>query len=253
MTLTALILAGTRHGQNDPVAKTAGVPYKALAEINGTPMIRRVITALKESGNIDKITVSTPDDLPLNKDIQRISCAKSPARSVLNFLDTIDENTPFLLTTADHALLSPAIIKSFLNKYDTNRFDIGAAMLPLDILTQKYPAMRRTRLKFKDGSYKACNLFIFRNKAAAQNILQFWLNIEAQRKNPWKMIRALGPAPLLRYLTEQLSLQDALSHLGRKTQTTPQAIMLDIPEAAIDIDNPADLEFVRNLIKNEKI
>lgn len=253
MTLTALILAGTRHGQNDPVAKTAGVPYKALAEINGTPMIRRVITALKESGNIDKITVSAPDDLPLNKDIQRISCAKSPARSVLNFLDTIDENTPFLLTTADHALLSPAIIKSFLNKYDPNRFDTGAAMLPLDILTQKYPAMRRTRLKFKDGGYKACNLFIFRNKAAAQNILQFWLNIEAQRKNPWKMIRALGPAPLLRYLTGQLSLQDALNHLGRKTQTAPQAIMLDIPEAAIDVDSPADLEFVRNLIKNEKI
>lgn len=246
MKYTALILAGNRDGQEDSVAKAANVSCKALAEIAGVPMIERVITALKSSGEIENIIVSIPENIRFeNPSIERISTEKSPVRSLLKAIQTLKNDQPIIITTADHALLSAHMIKSFINKYESNRFDTAVAMLPLQILKAKYPETKRTALKLKDGSFKSCNLFIFKNKTAAHNILSFWRALEDQRKTPWKMVRHLGPLTLLQYLTGQLTLQSALSHLGKITKTTPQAVMLDIPEAAIDVDMPTDLEFVR--------
>lgn len=216
-------------------------------------MIQRVITALKNSDYIKKIIVSAPDTLSLDKDIQRIDAATSPVRSILKALESFEDDAPILITTADHALLTPTMINSFIKQYDFANFDVAVAMLPLDIVAQKYPDMRRTRLKFKEGGYKACNLFIFRHKAAAKNILTFWQAIESQRKTPWKMVKVLGLMTLLRYITGRLTLDNALAHLGRRTGTKPQAVMLDIAEAAIDVDSVDDLEFVRAIVKGGKV
>lgn len=253
MKFTALILAGSRFGENDLVAKAAGVSCKALAEIDGTPMIERVISALKNSGSINKIMASGPEILSLSEDIQIIPTSTSPVQSIIKALEYIEADTAILLTTADHALLTPEMINSFTQQYDADNFDVAAAMLPLDIVAQKYPDMRRTRLKFKEGGYKACNLFIFRDKEAAQKILSFWQAIESQRKKPWKMIRVLGIVTLLHYITGRLTLENAMAHLGSKTGTKPQAVMLDIAEAAIDVDSVDDLNFVRSLVKGGKV
>ena len=251
LNVTALILAGSRSGGDDPVAKEAGVSCKALADVGGTPMIKRVMTALEESSAVTRMITSLPEDVVFDEEIERVSAQGSPVRSLLKMLDRLGDDEPILVTTADHALLSPSILNSFKNQYEADRFDIGVAMLPLEILAQKYPAMHRTRLKFKDGNYKSCNLFIFQNKQTAQSILNFWLALEANRKSPWKMIRALGLITLLSYVTGQLTLQNALKRIGKLTNTTPQAIMLDIPEAAIDVDTVPDLEFVRSLIEQK--
>ena len=252
MSYNVFILAGSRRGKDDPVALAAGVDYKALAPVGGWAMIERVMGALDESGMAGRIVISAPEDMVLESDAARIASGASPVASVLEMLETLEDDSPILLTTADHALLSAQMVQDFIKKYDAARFDISVAMLPLQILTAKYPDMRRTRLRFRDGDFKSCNLFIFKNKAAARSILNFWRSIETQRKNPWKMIKALGVLPLLRYLAGQLNLQDALDILGRKTDTRIQAVMLDIPEAAIDVDSAEDLAFVRDIVEASK-
>ena len=259
MTLKALILAGTRAGQDDAVAQVAGVSCKAFAPIDGIPMIEHVIQILRKS-TIDDITISLPNDLPIEKEathlnkliqdkkIKLITPEKSPVRSILRFVNASEDDNTFLITTADHALLSRDMIDDFINQYNSDNFDTAVAMLPLNILTAKYPSLNRTRLKFKDGNFKGCNLFLFKNKQTAERILNFWKTIETQRKKPWKMVRALGPFLLLRYLTGRLSLDDALTALGRKTDLRLQAVMLSQAEAAIDVDTPDDLEFAQSIV-----
>ena len=44
--IDALILAGSR-GPDDPIAKLAGVPHKALAPIAGRPMLAYVLEAVR--------------------------------------------------------------------------------------------------------------------------------------------------------------------------------------------------------------
>ncbi len=249
MKFTTLILAGSRAGQEDTVAKFAGVRCKAFAEVGDKPMINRVITALKISDNIGQIFISLPDDLSFDSDIQRIAADISPVRSLVKALEVLADDTPILVTTADHALLSADMINGFINQYNVDQFNVAVAMIPLHILRNKYPDMKRTRLRFKDGNYKSCNLFIFKDKQSAEKILTFWQKIEHHRKEPWKMLKSLGLGTLLRYFMRQLSLAQALNYLGDKTTTKIQAVILDIPEAAIDVDRPSDLEFVRSIIK----
>ena len=259
------ILAGDRAGQIHDVAEAAGTRCKAFAKIDDTPMIERVIRTLKSSPAIEKILVSIPDYKETKTealslyaqfqtgDVERIDPALSPVQSLLTMLDHVEDDTPILVTTADHALLSTNMIHDFVSGFDSDHYDVAAAMLPLDILTAKYPDMRRTRLKFRDGDYKSCNLFLFKNKHTAAALLKFWQIIENQRKTPWKMVKILGLLPLLHYLSGRLSLTRALQYLGQKTATTPQAVILTIPEAAIDVDRISDLEFVRSLTKSDGI
>ena len=250
--MKALILAGSRHGQEDNVAKAAGVACKAFAPIHSIPMIDYVIGAIQKTKLVSKIYISLPDNLPLRDDVERINSENSPVKSIKKALDFFGDHEAFLITTADHALITPLMIETIIGAFDQTTFDVVVAMVPLDIVSQKYPTIKRTKLNFKNASYKSCNLFIFKNKKAAQNILEFWQHIENLRKTPWKMIRTLGPWTLLQYVTGHLSLKSAFAAIGQKTATNPQIIMLDIPEAAIDVDTVQDYEFVKDILSDSQ-
>ena len=56
MTFTALVLAGDRT-PDDPVARAAGVPCKALALVGGRPMVSRVLDAL---GTVSAASITRP-------------------------------------------------------------------------------------------------------------------------------------------------------------------------------------------------
>ena len=263
MKLNTLILAGTRDGQYDEVAQAASVSCKAFALVNNKSMIERVIDALKENSSVHNITISLAKNISIetespnlnkkiqNNEVNKIDSDTSPVRSILKFIQTSKNNSTLLVTTADHALLSNNIVNDFITQFDSKNYDAAVAILPLDILIKKYPSLNRTRLKFSDGDFKGCNLFLFKNEKSAEKILEFWQKIEMYRKEPLKMIRALGPFLLLLYMTRQLSLQEALAALGQKTGLKLQAIKLTQPEAAIDVDSRADLDFVRSIAASQ--
>ena len=121
----ALVLAGNRAGTDDTVAKAAGVSCKALADVGGTPMIERVMAVLRGSGAIEHIIVSLPESVVSDVADGRVDAASSPVRSLLTMLDMVEEDKPILVTTADHALLSPPMIQRFTNQYDPSRFDLS--------------------------------------------------------------------------------------------------------------------------------
>ncbi|NNG15879.1 MAG: NTP transferase domain-containing protein, partial [Gemmatimonadales bacterium] len=55
---TALILAGRRAGV-DMLAEAAGAPHRALLDVDGVPMLERVVHTLKRVARIERIVVST--------------------------------------------------------------------------------------------------------------------------------------------------------------------------------------------------
>ncbi len=258
---TALVLAGSRTEEIDLVARYTKKSAKAYADINGTAMIEHVVSALQSSGAIKNIVLCLKEnpfldqEAPalyqglINKTMSRIEPDRSPVRSLLKAIQNQDLTFPVLITTADHALLSEKIIIQFINGYNPDEFNAAVALLPLRVLAARYPDIRRTKLNFKDGGFKGCNLFIFKDRSTALKILNFWQNLEAQRKKPWRMAHSLGVMALARYLTKQMSLQEAVSLINLKTKTKIQPVMLDQPHAALDVDSPTDLDFIR-MIKN---
>ena len=116
----AIVLAGDRT-DSDPVAAHSDVPCKAIASINGRPMILRVLDALCESDVIKSIVLCGPPEAGLQacpelvarieqENIRWLENLGSPCQSVSAALDIVPDNEKVLLTTADHALLNAEIV-----------------------------------------------------------------------------------------------------------------------------------------------
>ena len=79
-TYSALILAGSRRGEQDPVALYRKVTRKCLATAGGVPMLTRVVRALAACPRIGTILVSL-DDQALLDQLPELAALRAAGRS----------------------------------------------------------------------------------------------------------------------------------------------------------------------------
>ncbi|MEM8822116.1 MAG: nucleotidyltransferase family protein [Pseudomonadota bacterium] len=250
MTWSALILAGNRRTAC-PVAAQAGVSHKALAPVAGRPMIAHVLQAIRAVPAIGSVAVVIEDPtllqtLPESGALQILPAAHSPSLSARAGLKALATDGPILMTTADTPLVTPEILTHFLD-HQPKGTDATVGLARIDRIKATYPDSIRTGLKFSDGARSGCNLFAFHTPKAA-DLLTFWRRVEENRKRPLAMLRQIGLMPALRYATGTLSLDAALTALGRRTGTTLAAIDMPFADAAIDVDKPEDLVLVERIL-----
>lgn len=245
--MNVLILAGERPG-GDPMALAEGVANKTEIIIDGQSMFAHVLSAVQQLAPSPRIFVSgNPPNAASS--ITVIPTAHTPCSSILKALEDID--FPVFVTTADHPLLTPSILNQFLQQAAALEGDVCIGMVPLWLVQQHYPQNQRTRLRFSDGSFSGANLFMLRN-TKAMALIDFWRQMEANRKSPWRMLHVLGIGSVLRYFLGRLSLLDVLEIINERTGCTVAAVMLDDPHAAIDVDKPSDLALVREILALRK-
>jgi GTP:adenosylcobinamide-phosphate guanylyltransferase len=249
--ITALVLAGTRPG-GDPLAHYAGVTHKALIEVGGEPMLLRVLRALAGSTGVGRIIVcidraDVMAGFPLvGKPVTVAPAAAGPSASVAAVL--AKEGTPLLVTTADHALLQAAWVEEFLRKARADESpDAFVALARREAVLAAAPDTARTWLRFPDGAYSGCNLFLLRSPAAA-GVVRLWQQFEAERKRPLAMLGRLGFGQVIRYRLGMLSLAQALGRIGKLGGARVAPVLLEDGRAAIDVDKPSDLDLVRQLV-----
>ncbi len=255
---TAIVLAADR-GHPDPVARAAGVSCKAMVPVGGTPMLIRVLEALRAAGSVASIILCGPPRAVIDQDshlrqilesypLDWLPSGPSPSTSAAAALKTLAAETPVLLTTADHALLTPAIVDHFCRQARQASADVLVALAAYEAIMKSYPGMRRTATRFQDGPFCGCNLFAILN-ARGRQAADFWRQVEAERKKPWKMIHKLGWLVVLKYLTGRLTLAEGLGRASTLIGIEADAVLMPFPEAAIDVDTPADWSFVESLVR----
>jgi GTP:adenosylcobinamide-phosphate guanylyltransferase len=253
---TALVLAGSR-GAVDPVAQAARVAHKALAPIGGRPMLLRVVDALRASPSVGRIALAVQgrevvDALPeLSASVERaeiglVPTEASPALTVEAAIRTLPDAFPLLVTTSDHALLTPDMVASFTDGVAVDA-DVAVGLATRTAILGKYPDSVRTFIRLGGEGYSGCNLFAFARPEAARAVA-FWVQMERYRKTPWKMAARIGLRPLLLYALGRLDLHAAFRELSRLTGVRGIPVVLPQPEAAIDVDKPADLVHVERII-----
>ena len=251
--LTALVLAGSRR-EGDPMARAAGVSHKALLPVAGQPMLERVVRSLAAVPRVGRILVAIENPqivaaLPaLQVPVIAVPAAEGPSASVAGVLEK--EGAPLLVTTADHALLRPEWVDEFLDAADASA-DAMLALARREAVLAAAPQSQRTWLRFSDGDYSGCNLFLLRTPAAA-GVVRLWQRLEADRKRPLSLLRRLGLVYVLRYRFGWLSLGAALGRLGSLCDARVRPVILRDGRAAIDVDKPADLALAISLIEAEQ-
>ncbi len=253
--LTALVLAGTRGG-GDPLAAYAGVSHKALIEVGGQTMIERVVQALAAVPEVARIVIAIerPEllrDLPglqppaCTQPITALLPAAGPSATVAAVLAA--EGTPLLVTTADHALLQTRWVQEFLAACPADA-DVAVALGRREVVEAAAPHTRRTWLRFADGDFSGCNLFLMARPAAV-GAARLWSEMERDRKAPLRMMQRLGWTFALRYRLGRLTSAAAMARLGALAGGARLAIVaMHDGRAAIDVDQPADLDLVRRLV-----
>ena len=256
----ALVLAADRTNK-DPITQHTGAACKAFAPVDCIPMVIRVLDTLAACDLITTVILcGPPESLHMHCPELKLRIASGqvtwipnlddPSRSAESGLSQIPSDTPVLLTTADHALLTPDMVQSFLRDSLVAQCDATVGLVRQQDIAAAFPGSRRTVIRLRNGGFCGCNLFTFNPQGRA--LVRFWRQAEDLRKRPWRLIaQVLGFKMVLSYLFGFLTLQQGLQAVSEKSGVKIWGVMLDDPRAGVDVDKIEDLVLAESILKRK--
>jgi GTP:adenosylcobinamide-phosphate guanylyltransferase len=251
---TAIVLAGQRPGETG-FAAAHDLPAKALIRVAGEPMLGRVARTLLASPSVGRILVLaqepealTAGELAWMDDEVRIGFAvagEGLSASIAAVAGAGEAPYPVLVTTADHPLLTPPMVETFIAA--AADADAAFAVVERRVIERASLETKRTWIKFSDGQFTGANLFALRTPAARRT-LDVWARAEKDRKKALKLLMFFGPMIFLRAFTRTISLDAATRKAGRGAGLALRAIRLPFAEAAIDVDKQEDLDLAERIL-----
>lgn len=242
------------------MARAAGVSHKALATLQGRPLLSYVLAALRGVPAVGRITISTDDPEALRQhpefgpalaagELSLHASGASPADSVRDFVER-SPGAAVLVTTADHPLLTSATARAFVESALANGSDLSVALVPESAVLAVAPHNKRTWLRLGRERFTGANLFLARSPGAAR-VAAFWRQAEGFRKEPWRLAAMFGAVTLARFMAGRLPLEAALEAISKATGVRIAAVCLTDGRAGIDVDKLEDLALVEKLLPRE--
>jgi GTP:adenosylcobinamide-phosphate guanylyltransferase len=172
--LTALVLAASKKGIEDPVARLQDKTHKCLVSVDGIAMIERVVQTLIDSGCFARILISIEAEHLLQDlgstqrwleegKIEVVPSAGNLADSIIGASKAVDQLLPLVITTADNALHTPELLCDFVAAFEQGKGDGAVGVTHEKIVHDTYPDGDFGFFQFKDGGYSFCNLFGIRS------------------------------------------------------------------------------------------
>ena len=241
------------RGPDDPMARAFKAKHKCLIEINGIPMLVRVVQTLKVVSEIGSIGVSIDTDDVLRstsglEQLKLFKSADSAPKSVATAIEQMEKPFPLLVTTADHPLLTPQMVEYFLRHAQNTKGDVAVGLASRTDIENVDRSAKRTYFKFRNNDFSGCNLFYLKSEKAMKAVL-FWHKVDKQRKRPLVLARMFSPVMMVKYLFGRLTLKDGLEYASKLLDVRINSVVLPFGEAAIDVDKPEDHQLVTKLLK----
>jgi 2-C-methyl-D-erythritol 4-phosphate cytidylyltransferase len=254
---TALVLAATR-GNRDPLAEKGGVSHKAFIDLHGTPMLRRVVASVAESGRVGRILIAIEDEaveeardvlagVAGEDTIAFVSSRDSIGASVAAIGEDCPDALPLIITTGDNGLHTHEIVRSFCDQLDHAAGDGALGLTDARYVIEKYPEGARAFHRFRDGEFSSCNLYAILTPRGLHGAQVF--NGGGQfGKKPKRLIGAFGLVAFLIYKSRLTRVERFLGFLSRAIGVKTVPIFLPFAEGPIDIDRMNDWELAERIL-----
>jgi hypothetical protein len=259
---TALVLAAARGGPRDPLAREGGVSHKAFIDLAGTPMLRRVVEGVIDSGRVGHVIVSIEQDaMDEAKQVlagldERTPIAYTPSHesigtSVSAVTEAFPDALPMIISTADNGLHTGEIVQSFCDQLDHVTVDGALGLTDARFVLEKYPDGARAFHRFRDGQFSSCNLYAFLSPAAFKGAAVF--NGGGQfGKKPKRLIGAFGLFAFLVYKTRLVKVRPFIRFLSRAIGVRTEPVFLPFAEGPIDIDRMSDWKLAERILRERE-
>ncbi len=241
--MDAVVLAGGEA--SDSLAREFGVPTKALVPLSGRPMVSWIIEALSGSGVVDRVIyvgppaeLDPPPDLvlpPRGRILENLEAALGQARG-----DRV------LVATADAPLISAEAVRYVVEKAPDAA--LVYPVVPKEAIEARWPGMRRTYARLRDGTFTGGNLILL-DKALFAKALPMARRVVAMRKNPLAIARLIGFGVLVKLLLGRLSIADLEARVGRIFGVPMRALVVPYPEIGVDADEAEDLVWMQRALE----
>lgn len=259
---TALILAASRAGAEDAVAKSQNVSHKCLIDLDGTIMLERVVATLVDSQCCKRIVIAI-ESVDIVRQIpslaQMIDAGELEVIASQDNLFTsieyaarqLEPAWPLLITTGDNALHTPDMVQHFCNELGRLQPDVAVAMTPASVILDAYPDGKRAFHELKDGGWSSCNLYALQNAAALQTAKAFEGGGQFG-KRPSRLFKAFGLMFVILYKFKLASLDQLAQKLSHRWNLNIQAIRMPFADAPIDVDNVGDMHRTQGILEKRR-
>lgn len=248
----AVILAG--GGKDEPLTRREGVANKAFIDLFGRPMLAHILDALAGAASIGKAAVVGPEK-ELSRLLEKGACfipvpeEGAMLENVAAGLKAVDQKQPVLILTADIPLIRADTIEGFLKLCAPFDGDFYYPILSRESCLKRFPEMKRTYVRLREGYYTGGNMALLRPDwfARCRDRLDLFV---AFRKKPLKLFRLLPGSFIFKYLLNRLTVGDLESYLSEMLQARARAVPCDLVEIGTDVDKISDLEVVRQVLRD---
>lgn len=240
----AIVLAGQRAGVVNPLAERAGVSHKCLAPIRGKALLAHVLETLTQVPAVSEVRVSIEADAhPLLAPLIGEYAARGlPVRLVASSRKLVDsvlaaaENDagPFLITTADNVLVTPAAIAQVREAMESA--DVVFALARKASVMAAHPEGQRNYYQFRDDDYANCNLYGLANRRALASAEVFRGGGQFM-KSVWRMIKAFGFWNIVLLRLGAYGREGVERRLSKRIGLKASAAVFEDGSLAIDVDN----------------
>lgn len=243
---TAVVVAGSPN--NGALRACSPAAFEALIPIRGRPMVRYVVDALLGTPGIREVLVVGPPELGGAVPGARVVPARAGImENVLAGLDAAGSSDPVLVATGDIPLLTPEAVADFLERCREPQADLYYPVIRRSVVEGRYPGVRRTYVRLREGSFTGGNLFLV-YPTAARKVADLAERLLLYRKQPWRMGGMIGLALPVKYLLGRLTLREAQERVCRMLGVRGAVVISPYPEIGVDVDRPADLALVSEIL-----
>ncbi|HHW91646.1 MAG TPA: NTP transferase domain-containing protein [Firmicutes bacterium] len=248
----AIVLAGSLNDRG--LREISKEPYEALIPLAGKPMVEYVLDALQESPSISRIIVVGPASLA-KLQIPKLTTVVESTISVMDNLrlglEQVSGEKYVLLATSDIPLLTAAAVEDFIARSRDQEGDLFYSIVDKKTNENYFSGIQRTYVKLKDGTFTGGNLFYFHPRIA-RSCWSFAEEMVNLRKEPLKMCARLGFFFILRLLAGKLTIADLERRVEKLLAIKAKAVISPYPGVGIDIDKPADYQYVLPFLKRKE-
>lgn len=238
-----IILAGGRSGW--AMQRLGGSPWRALVQVEGEPLIRRVAQACLEVDQAGPVVVAGPEATRphLPPGVLWAPAGRTAVDTALSGAQAVADSRRLLLCGADAAAVTAPALSDFLRRCP------GSARLAMPLVRReqfprRFPGNLGIYVRLTEGRFTAGSQILI-DAALLRERRELLARFVRLRKSQLAMASALGPQFAFDLIRGRLGVAEIEHRAGEIAGVECRAVLDCDPDLAFDMDLFSDLLYLR--------